>query len=155
MAKAKIEAARYPHAQALRKRVFAILALAKAVAISIQPRHHDCAEEYQFQRYFQTLVPDATCCIRFVIWISGSNGYENATAIWAPQNKEDLTFALTCLAIGIYDVFCAGLYGATSVEEGVYWQRLLIIGLGLDTIALLWFVAGTVSPGLRQLELLW
>ena len=72
MAKAKIEAARYPHAQALRKRVFAILALANAVAISIQPRHHDCAEEYQYQHHFQTSKPHTACRMRVVICISSS-----------------------------------------------------------------------------------
>jgi phosphomannomutase len=34
------------------------------------------------------------------------------------QHREDLTFALTCLATGLYDVFCIGLYNAASVAEG-------------------------------------
>ena len=70
-----------------------------------------------------------------------------------PQNNEDLTFALTCIAVGIYDVFSAGLYGANSVEEGVYWQRYQIIGLGLASIALLWFVADYTAQRSKKVTL--
>jgi hypothetical protein len=49
------------------------------------------------------------------------------------QRREDLTFALLCLANGFYDVFCAGLYSATSVAEGVQWQRLQFIALAFFT----------------------
>ena len=57
------------------------------------------------------------------------------------QHREDLTFALLCLATGLYDVFCAGLYNATSVAEGVQWQRAQFIVLALFTTAFLWFVS--------------
>ncbi len=33
------------------------------------------------------------------------------------DQKENLFFALTCLSIGLYDVFCAGLYASRSVGE--------------------------------------
>src|SRR5512136_878745 len=56
------------------------------------------------------------------------------------QHREDLTFALMCLATGFYDVFCAGLYSATSVAAGAQWQRLQFIALAFFTIAFLWFV---------------
>ena len=36
---------------------------------------------------------------------------------------EYLTFALMCLAVTAYDVTCVGLYNASSVAEGVRWQR--------------------------------
>ncbi len=68
-----------------------------------------------------------------------------------PRHNVDLTFALTCLAVGLYDIFCAGLYGATSVEEGVYWQRLQIIGIGLASTALLWFVADYTSQQQKKI----
>ncbi len=45
------------------------------------------------------------------------------------QHREDLTFALMCLATGFYAVFCAGLYSATSVAQGVQWQRAQLIAL--------------------------
>ena len=57
------------------------------------------------------------------------------------QHREDLTFALLCLATGFYDVFCAGLYSATSVAEGVQWQRAQFIALAFFTTAFLWFVS--------------
>jgi PAS domain S-box-containing protein len=57
------------------------------------------------------------------------------------QHREDLTFALMCLATGFYDAFCAGLYSATSVAEGAQWQRLQFIALAFLTIAFMWFVS--------------
>ncbi len=56
------------------------------------------------------------------------------------QHREDLTFALLCLATGCYDVFCARLYSAGSVVEGVQWQRVQYIALAFLTPAFLWFV---------------
>jgi PAS domain S-box-containing protein len=56
-------------------------------------------------------------------------------------HREDLTFALMCLATGFYAVFCSGLYNATSVAEGAEWQRLQFIALAFLTTAFLWFAA--------------
>ncbi|MBN2393958.1 MAG: PAS domain S-box protein [Anaerolineae bacterium] len=56
------------------------------------------------------------------------------------QHREDLTFALLCLATGGYDVFCAGLYNASSVAEGAQWQRLQFIALAFLTTFFVWFV---------------
>ena len=56
------------------------------------------------------------------------------------QHREDLTFALSCLATGCYDVFCAGLYNAGSVAEGAQWQRMQFIALAFLTTAFLWIV---------------
>lgn len=57
------------------------------------------------------------------------------------QRRENLTFALTCLSVGLYTVFCAGLYSAGSLAEGARWQRGQFISLALLTISFLWFVA--------------
>ncbi|MFN2285770.1 MAG: PAS domain S-box protein [Anaerolineae bacterium] len=56
------------------------------------------------------------------------------------QHREDLTFALLCLATGCYDVLCAGLYNANSVAAGAQWQRLQFIALAFVTTFFLWFV---------------
>lgn len=56
------------------------------------------------------------------------------------QQRVDLTFALTCIAVGFYDVFCAGLYSASSPLEGVHWQRAQFVTVALVGVALLWFV---------------
>jgi PAS domain-containing protein len=53
---------------------------------------------------------------------------------------EDLTFALTCFLIGLYDLLSAGLYNATSAAEGVRWQHAQAVALALASIAFLWFV---------------
>jgi len=60
-------------------------------------------------------------------------------------HREDLTFALTCFAMGLYDVFSAGLYSASSVAEGMHWQRAQVATLGLVSAAFLWFVTDYVS----------
>ncbi|MBN1935565.1 MAG: PAS domain S-box protein [Anaerolineae bacterium] len=57
------------------------------------------------------------------------------------QHREDLTFALLCLATGFYAVFCSGLYNAVSVAEGAQWQRVQFIALAFLTTAFLWFVS--------------
>ena len=46
-------------------------------------------------------------------------------------SRADLTFALTCLTIGFYDLFCVGLYAAPSPEVGVGWQQCQSLALGL------------------------
>jgi PAS domain S-box-containing protein len=61
-------------------------------------------------------------------------------------HREHLTFALTCVAMGLYDIFCAGLYNAASVPEGVPWQQLQYIALAGVAIAFSWFVSDYLTP---------
>ena len=56
------------------------------------------------------------------------------------QHRKNLTLALTCFSMSAYSAFRAGLYSATSVAEGVHWQRLQAITLALLGVALLWFI---------------
>jgi hypothetical protein len=49
--------------------------------------------------------------------------------------------------MGLYDVFCAGLYGAGSPAEGAAWQRLQMAALALVGIAFSWFVLHFLSSG--------
>ena len=58
-----------------------------------------------------------------------------------PQYREDLTFALLCFANVFFDAFCVGLYNATSVIEGAWWQRGQLITLAVFVPAILWFVS--------------
>ncbi len=58
-----------------------------------------------------------------------------------PQIKEHLPFALLCLSVGLYDVFTAGLYNSTSINEGVGWQRLQLDSIVSISIFLIWFTA--------------
>ena len=55
------------------------------------------------------------------------------------ENRVNLTFALTCLAVGLYDVASAGLYQATDVAEGAPWERMQFIAAALLTAAFFWF----------------
>jgi signal transduction histidine kinase/DNA-binding response OmpR family regulator len=61
------------------------------------------------------------------------------------DHRENLTFALTCLAMGLYDVFSAGLYNSTSVSEGLSWGRLQVATMGLLAASFLWFISDYAS----------
>jgi PAS domain S-box-containing protein len=56
------------------------------------------------------------------------------------ENRENLTFALTCFCVGLYAFCCSGLYNASSPEVGVEWQRLQGSSLAILGISLLWFL---------------
>ena len=62
------------------------------------------------------------------------------------QQREHLTFALSCLAMALYNLFTAGLYNVTSATEGVYWQRWQVVALALVAIAFAWFVFDYLTP---------
>ncbi|MBW2666932.1 MAG: response regulator [Deltaproteobacteria bacterium] len=57
------------------------------------------------------------------------------------RDREDLTFAITCLVVALYDLCCIGVYESTSVAEGVEWQRIQVAMLALFGVAFLWFAA--------------
>jgi|GEM_PF-620702 len=52
----------------------------------------------------------------------------------------NLWFAFTCLSIALYDIFCAGLYNAGSLEQGMFWQRFQFASIALFVICFSWFV---------------
>ena len=60
--------------------------------------------------------------------------------------REHLPFALLCLSLAAYDVFCAGLYGAETLAVGVFWQRLQLSALTLTSIFTVWFL-GLITDG--------
>jgi two-component system, cell cycle sensor histidine kinase and response regulator CckA len=64
---------------------------------------------------------------------------------------EYLTFGLSCLAVGVYDLLCAGLYSASSVIEGAGWQRAQFASLALVAIPFIWFVASHTRQGDRRM----
>ncbi len=57
------------------------------------------------------------------------------------EAKEHLPFSLLCFDLAVYDLFCAGLYNAGSLADGVFWQRLQLISLSPVSILFLWFYA--------------
>ncbi len=62
------------------------------------------------------------------------------------ERRENLTFALSCLAMGLYDLFAAGLYNVTSAVDGVDWQRAQIATLAVVGITFSWFVYDYLKP---------
>ena len=56
------------------------------------------------------------------------------------QFREDLTFSLTCFAVGLYDIGCVGLYSSTSSIQGAFWQRWQAFSLAWVGMAFLWFI---------------
>jgi len=67
-------------------------------------------------------------------------GYHFLIYCRRPESRVDLTFALTALCIGFYDVFCVFLYNATSPVEAVQFQRWQLVSLSFLSIAYVWFV---------------
>jgi len=57
----------------------------------------------------------------------------------------NLFFSLTCFSISLYDFFCAALYNASSLSEGMHWQRYQFASLALFTIMLSWFIYYSVE----------
>jgi hypothetical protein len=53
--------------------------------------------------------------------------------------REHLPFSLLCISVGLYDIFCVGLYNSGSVYEGVLWQRLQLQTVIAISLFLIWF----------------
>jgi two-component system, sensor histidine kinase and response regulator len=66
------------------------------------------------------------------------------------DHRENLTFALTCFTMGLYDVFCAAVYNSPSVAESLPWQRLQVAMLGMDGLFFLWFIADYTGGKVRR-----
>ncbi|HYW84034.1 MAG TPA: hypothetical protein VFB30_12295, partial [Spirochaetia bacterium] len=64
-----------------------------------------------------------------------------------PRRASHATFAASCICMGMYDLFCAGLYGVSSPATGAPWQRLQLAALALVGIAFSWFVVQFLSSG--------
>ncbi|HSA15764.1 MAG TPA: SpoIIE family protein phosphatase [Spirochaetota bacterium] len=56
------------------------------------------------------------------------------------SEREQLAFAATSFVVSFYDIFSAGLYNASNISEGIFWQRLQFASLALMSITVLWFV---------------
>jgi diguanylate cyclase (GGDEF)-like protein len=56
-----------------------------------------------------------------------------------PKITEHLPFALMCLSVGLYIAFCAGLYNSSSIQDGIFWQRLQFHTVAAIALFLIWF----------------
>lgn len=79
-----------------------------------------------------------------VIIIASISFYVGMYHLWMfirrTAEKENLSFSLLCVTVGLYNVFCAGLYNSTSIPEGMYWQRFQLATIALFAITMAWFV---------------
>ncbi|MDM7924807.1 MAG: methyl-accepting chemotaxis protein [bacterium] len=69
------------------------------------------------------------------------------------KKPEDLSFALLCLTMSLYDIFCIGAYNNHSLETGLFWQRWQVATLSLFGAAFAWFLVdytGTRNKRLRN-----
>lgn len=64
-----------------------------------------------------------------------------------------LPFALLCFSVSAYDFFSFRLYGSTSIEQGMYWQRLQLDTAFFISAFVSWFVI-TYTGG-RNRGFLW
>lgn len=62
----------------------------------------------------------------------------------------NVMFALSCIAMGAYDLFSAGLYSAAHAPEGALWQQGQLVSLAFLGVFLLWFVADYTEAISRQ-----
>ena len=69
------------------------------------------------------------------------------------QYRENLTFALMCFVVGLYDISCAGLYSVTFTEASLPWLRGQVVILALITAAFAWFIADYTSHQPRRILL--
>ena len=67
------------------------------------------------------------------------------------HGRENLSFAAVCAAVCLYNVGCAGLYSAISIEQGAQWQRLQFTTWCWIGASLLWFVADYTEQRSRKL----
>lgn len=72
-----------------------------------------------------------------------------------PQSKEHLPFSLLCLSVGLYDVFCVGLYNSSSIYDGIIWQKLQLDTVVAISVFLIWFTGiFTGQKGNRKISFL-
>ena len=70
--------------------------------------------------------------------------YVGVTCLWHWFRRHDerqyLYFSLSCILIALYNIFCAGLYGAATPAQGMSWQRLQFASLAAFSVAMTLFV---------------
>jgi hypothetical protein len=57
-----------------------------------------------------------------------------------PRSREHLPFALLCVSLMVYDIACAGLYSASDLPTGVFWQGLQLAAVNPISACVVWFV---------------
>jgi signal transduction histidine kinase len=84
--------------------------------------------------------PLATPCLAMSAIAAYLGLYHLTLALRRAQAREHLPFALLCASVSAYDIFCVGLYNATSLAQGVFWQRLQLQTVLVIAVATVWFI---------------
>jgi methyl-accepting chemotaxis protein len=66
------------------------------------------------------------------------------------KNPVDLSFALTCFTMALYDLFAVFSYNSHNLAEGVIWQRLQVSTLSLIGATFVWFTVDYARPRIRK-----
>jgi PAS domain S-box-containing protein len=67
-------------------------------------------------------------------------------------HREDLSFGLTCIAMGFYDIMCVGAYNTSSIVQGFMWQRSQVSCLLLVGATYSWFAADYLSVKMNKVR---
>jgi hypothetical protein len=64
--------------------------------------------------------------------------------IWLRRRGKgfDLSFAVTCLIAGLYDLACAGEYSVDAAVQSIPWLRAEAVALNLTALAFLGYLSG-------------
>ncbi|MBN2201186.1 hypothetical protein JW777_04465 [bacterium] len=68
------------------------------------------------------------------------------------KKPEDLSFAVLCLSLFLYDIFCIGAYNNHSLETGLFWQRCQVATLSLIGATFAWFIVDYTGGGNKRLR---
>ena len=98
-----------------------------------------------------TIVSLACLAMASIVFYVGS--YHLVAYLRRRSASAYLPFALLCFSVSAYDFFCFGLYGSTSVEQGIFWQRLQLDSAYFISAFVTWFVI-TYTGG-RNRAFLW
>jgi methyl-accepting chemotaxis protein len=67
-------------------------------------------------------------------------------------SREDLTFAITCFTMGLYDIFGFNGYNTTNIAEGIIWQKAQVATLSLIGVAFIWFIIDYTSQRSKKIR---
>ncbi len=77
--------------------------------------------------------------------------YHLLVFVRAKEDRTHLSFAITCIAVGLYDVFAALVYNSNSVEQAAPWQRSQVIMMMLSATLFMWFISDFTSQKRKTL----
>jgi len=80
-----------------------------------------------------------------------AGGYHLVMYLKQRTEVKFLPFAMLCFSVGVYELACAGLYGASVVERGVFWERIRLESIPLIVVSMTWLVSMYTGPTSRRL----